>query len=827
MQTFHDYFNRDAEFLNKNPKGIRLNDSTQFPIETNLSRRNIKDFKSFIRGYGAGNTGENLGVNYEEVIKSNTETFVNFDRENILNYASYGSLRNRFNIALSEIIVNFPGSLHVKNQVEGLRKNNILNYQYNSSSNISFFNIPVSCLENKFFLKYSQNDLLNAENNDLKNLTVSYERYEIYITSNKLSFKILNLEPSISLSEGYIQATVEGNPFPNSINGVESLSFHIKPKSVELNNFINSLDSLEFHMMNRDVNGNFNFKIKIPQEVETGRVSYIPLEIKWPRSDGYNIDYDTRNYSVYISDLLNLADTIDESKTNLLIRKYFNISLLEYGDTDGKIRTLLELYGNSFDKMKNFIDSIAYTNKVTYDKKDNIPDKFIKNLARSLGWDIVSVGDGVNVIENFVGQTENIFNEGIPAEVDYDLWRRIVLNSSYLFKSKGTKKSLKFLLSLIGIPDELISFNEHVYIAENKLNEEQTRVVLDNAISQETSGVYPNGFPRIIANSENYYFQSKGGWYKNESIIENEGDTQQTHEGNYDEGASYFQPFRNIGFNLNRVVDNKKSWVKIEKNNNKSSETRLTNYNVADDRLIFNSKEVELKIEPAKAIENAVYQFNKSNNLPIGLSGMSSLYPSGNYYRFEVRETSFVNYLQKITENFINARNRKTVFDVWGGGYPTLKMIYRDYVNLIGTNNAISYDIIVDYLDLLESYWLEIVDQMIPSTTIISDKSITYKNTIFDAQKFRYKKGVNDGSEFSTRVPGSGATVTVTPLKFSGTEYREIKAEIRNMELRTSNLYIGFCLSSNTQFASVRGNLVNVGEWEVSQIQNTCQGCFN
>ena len=38
-----------------------------------------------------------------------------------------------------------------------------------------------------------------------------------------------------------------------------------------------------------------------------------------------------------------------------------------------------------------------------------------------------------------------------PAELDVELYRRILMNTAYLFKSKGTRKSIEFLLSLLGI----------------------------------------------------------------------------------------------------------------------------------------------------------------------------------------------------------------------------------------------------------------------------------------------------------------------------------------------------------------------------------------
>jgi hypothetical protein len=46
----------------------------------------------------------------------------------------------------------------------------------------------------------------------------------------------------------------------------------------------------------------------------------------------------------------------------------------------------------------------------------------------------------------------------------------LVINSFYLFKSKGTRCSIEFILRLFGAPEALIEFNEHIYIADQKIN---------------------------------------------------------------------------------------------------------------------------------------------------------------------------------------------------------------------------------------------------------------------------------------------------------------------------------------------------------------------
>jgi hypothetical protein len=74
-----------------------------------------------------------------------------------------------------------------------------------------------------------------------------------------------------------------------------------------------------------------------------------------------------------------------------------------------------------------------------------------------------------------------------------------------------------------------------------------------------------------------------------------------------------------IGFELDKVVDNKKSWVSNELPEKRLYELdwRDTEYNINNHKLSINTKEIDLDIDPAKAIEGDVYKYFFNN--PCGL----------------------------------------------------------------------------------------------------------------------------------------------------------------------------------------------------------------
>lgn len=82
------------------------------------------------------------------------------------------------------------------------------------------------------------------------------------------------------------------------------------------------------------------------------------------------------------------------------------------------------------------------------------------------------------------------------------------------------------------------------------------------------------------------------------------------------------------GFNLTKIIDNKKSWIETNKlhqrdfniaNSNGLDKIRQTEYQLDEERLVLNSKEIELTMNMASAVENDVWCYLLDN--PNLLSG--------------------------------------------------------------------------------------------------------------------------------------------------------------------------------------------------------------
>lgn len=197
------------------------------------------------------------------------------------------------------------------------------------------------------------------------------------------------------------------------------------------------------------------------------------------------------------------------------------------------------------------------------------------------------------------------------------------------------------------------------------------------------------------------------------------------------------QILRCPGFDLERVIDNRKSWrvTNNPENRNYSLISRETDYDINDSRLVINTKELDLEVDPSLAIEeNVMYYMDK--NYPCVLSGGTIDLTSLVITPF-TGLTSTDEFTSVITNEFIDVKNRQVI-----QSYPTLRYLYETYISP-GNNCPISgkfnYSDLIRYSKSLGNYWVDIIEQLIPATTIWGS-SYVYRNSTFDSQKYKYKQ---------------------------------------------------------------------------------------
>jgi hypothetical protein len=749
------------------------------------------------------------------IMATQFRVYPNYDVSQVLNFSMYGSLRKRFQVSVTHIIHNFPASLDItfsnSDYTTGATATNIV---YDPVEDETYFEVDVSRINNPFDIDYSVNATTNLEIREIitspyRNLNNTYLDYCVSINDN--IYQIVSFQPSQTLNSGNISFYVSGSPFGTD-SSVFFNDYQIRPNDLIADKiFSENFDEVEKFLLNRLVRPEYTAVFQVPQQNEDGQEYTEYRQVTWPKDGEWNLDIRSFLFDDYLSQLDEIAFNLDSFKTNLISRFLVTDSLKEFDTLGQKVEKIFQIYGRSFDQIKQFIDALAYMNSVNYNPGNDIPSQLLVNLSQTLGWtsnfspitndDFLSSIFGNTATPTYPGYARAL----TPTELNYSFYRNLILNSAYLFKSKGTRRSVEFMLRLIGAPDSLVEYNEHIYLADQKINMSQfalkwasisggtyvqdvpsylpgeTYKIKGNIYSAFTSSAtyedvsirlneYPIdslGFPSAPENTENYYFQVGSGWY--ESTPQHRSPDQVRITGNVFTGQNYdiqtqLEPFtygepyldryRNFpymteGFKLTKVTDNNKSWLE-EDNRIRISNSADYNayYYVDDEKLVLNVKNVDLFLNPSQGLVYDVWNQSVLYDYPFPESGLTVGYPvpggvDWTYVNPEPKKKTFFEFSQTFWQNMINVRNRQYISDGKTGGYPTLQSIWWKYIQSEQTvglpNNKYTYQKLIDYVDGIGPYWMKLVEQMIPATTIWNT-GVKLENSVLHKQKFVYRR---------------------------------------------------------------------------------------
>ena len=758
------------------------------------------------------------------IIANNLQVYPNYDLSQITNFTLYGSLVLRLSAAITKIINYFPAGLQVSPiKSDYSTGNTVTNISYDRIDNETELEIYIDTIRNPFAIDFSENADRNSAvyefaTSELRNMKKNYAKYALFI--NDEQYQINDIEP-INSTNTTFKIYVKGEPFPNKIYSDES--FLIRPIDLYVNKvFSEDFDTVENFLLNRQNQPIYSAYFQVPRENEDGTYTFTYETLRFPVDGTWNLDITSNTFQNYIEKLNNFGLNLDLFTTNLISRFYTTGSLKEFDTIDRKFEKVIQIYGRSFDETKQFIGTLANMNSVNYNVKNDIPSQLLKNLAQTLGWKTNISPITETTFLNSVFKSEDSNFSGVPVgqtpdELNYQYYRNLIINSAFLFKSKGTRKSIETLLRFIGAPDFLVDFNEYIYLADQRisLNDfdiqyakisggtySQVTPVLDptdvysimgvqySGVTQSTELIdinitpqdYPIdqfGYPSMPLESENYYFQIGGGWFESTpqhrmpeqvdlttSVFTGTNPNYQTILRPFNYGEEYLDryrkfPFMNLGFKLRRVQDNKKSWTDTEVGLRISSDGNFSAYYpVSEDRLVLNVKNVDIMLNPSLGLAYDVWSMSRRFNYPIPNEGLNYVEPTycnpnpntpypkrGGIDWTEIvpkpKEKTFFEFLQTFWKNTINVRNRQFITDGKTGGYPTLQSIYWKYLEsreLAGLpNDNFTYQPLIDYVNGMGDYWIRLIEQMVPATTIWNT-GVRLENSIFHRQKFVWRR---------------------------------------------------------------------------------------
>ena len=571
-------------------------------------------------------------------------------------------------------------------------------------------------------------------------------------------------------------------------------------------------DEVEKYLLNRDVSPIYTATFKVPRESDDGTFSIASNRISWPLYGQWNLDILTSRFQNYLTQLNDVSQEFDSYKTNIISRFMITGSLKEFDTSDQKVEKTLQIYGRSFDESKKFIDALAYMNSVNYNTGNDIPSQLLRNLSQTLGWEtnispisndefLNSVFGGSNTDQS---QFSGLSTEKTPDELNYEYYRNLILNSGYLFKSKGTRKSIEYLMKLIGAPDALVEFNEYVYLADQKISVTEfdkqyaeisggtyvsntpilesgntfsimgvqytgfttSNTIEDSNVQIEEYPVDSDGYPQKPLIDGEYFFQKGSGWFEStpqhrspekvdltNSVFSGNNPNFQTILQPFTYGQEYLNryedfPYMGVKFNLRKEIDNNKSWTNTETGLRSNLDGRMNAvYYTENDKLVLNVKNVDLFLNPAQGLVYDVWDMSNRYGYPISGDNYINLPIRGGVDNTTVlsrpRTQTFFEFAQTFWINMINVRNRMYTSNGKTGGYPTLESVYWKYLqsqeNIGVESNNFNYENMIEYVVGIGDYWVRLVEQMIPASTIWNS-GVKYENSIFHRQKMVWRR---------------------------------------------------------------------------------------
>lgn len=752
----------------------------------------------------------------KKIIEKTFKVYPNFDISQITSFSLYGSLQKRLSTSITKIISYFPAALQVNYQTLSLTTGQTaFNVVYDSINDETSLDINVGFIRNPFEIDYSVNAARNVEVRPIKvseyrNLTGNYESFSLYVGDLNTEYQLIDFVPSDKLTTGTISMVVKGNPFSGQSYSLDTLI--IKPNNLVTEKvFSDNFDEVEDFILNRMVSPKYTANFSYPDYNDNGDLVVKTKKITWGLDGLWNLDIRTSNFDTYLTDLNNVAEKLDEYKTNLISRFLTTGAFKDFDTSDQKMEKILQIYGRSFDEVKKFVDSLAHMNSVNYVVGDDIPSQLLTNLAQTLGIDNnISPVSNDDLLNNVFNTSNDRIYEGqskdaTPSEMNYQYYRNLILNSAYMFKTKGTRNSLEYIMRFIGAPNALLEFNETVYLVDGKINYEQFKenyaqisggtVYVETPVLDSTNtfslmgvtytgfttngnietvttkledyGIGEDGYPKSPTATEDHFFQKGSGWFeqtpKHRSVqeidLENSTITQtnvdiKTKLKPYNFGQDFldrYEKFPNLneGYTITKINDNQKSWAVTDTGTrqNKSNFNGVS-YKTNNEKQIINSKNIELYTNMGQGITYDVWDMSVKYNYPIPNSGLTSPYPypgdiDWTFINPKPKEKTFFEFAQNFYNNFINVRNRQTIYDGKTGGYPTLQSVYWKYLQSEETvgipSNKFTYQKMIDYTLGMGDHWQRLLEQVVPATTLwLTGQKM--ENSVFHRQKFVWRR---------------------------------------------------------------------------------------
>ena len=425
-------------------------------------------------------------------------------------FAYYGSAVELVRGSLNDIIQNFPAELYfsektLKSELEKVNDNVTVPDSWKLISNDFGINAHV--------------DNINASNvyNPLRYLSLSIDSYNLIKGKTITPLTGITITTSNATCDDDLTgktiatAVTSGVTIYTYLMGGKTYLYYtdsfneglrIRPNDDVVDEYFATIDEFEYVLLNRDSKPLYMSNFDTPYETDKGNF-YKKETYIWPSKYNWNPDIESIGYENYVERLISLAEFHDEYDSNNIWRSMTHEAIKnldwtftrENGDDiedlskidSSKIEIFLQLYGRQFDGLKRYIDTIKYSNQVSYNEKNNLPDYCLTDSVGNSGWDVkplIATGKSEFYSDILYNNMSKGYSE---VEANNNFMRNLKLNSRYILSNKGTREGIAAILGLLGIYNDEYEINEHVAIAKGNASKNYCHFV-----DGLTDMIYPN-----------------------------------------------------------------------------------------------------------------------------------------------------------------------------------------------------------------------------------------------------------------------------------------------------------------------------------------------
>jgi len=265
-----------------------------------------------------------------------------------------------------------------------------------------------------------------------------------FVNFGSAEFRVKNFKKKLELIEGY-------NSSSSSLLSISSPAARISHIEKQRQRVVNSFDPFEHYMYFESSSYSSGSNGLFHDTAWPKMTSTTPYKLEHTSGSTATTWYDNRIAS---------SSAYDFNNPNSLRN-----SLPEhiYADTQNNVfLEFMDMVGQQFDEIWVYVKHLTDVNKRVENLSEGISKDVAKEFAKSLGLQLFSGNDLVNLPEYLLGKNPDGSTkyESSKEQLTEEIWKRILANLPFFIKAKGTERAVKGLLSCYGIPSSMLRVRE-------------------------------------------------------------------------------------------------------------------------------------------------------------------------------------------------------------------------------------------------------------------------------------------------------------------------------------------------------------------------------